>query len=96
MFGEIAGGNFGATGQNTYYVSAACTANFTAFGVAVGGPSDPYSAALFGSPHANLVNFCYGDGSVRPLTNLAQYNGAQFQLFRALGGANDGVVVTFN
>jgi prepilin-type N-terminal cleavage/methylation domain-containing protein/prepilin-type processing-associated H-X9-DG protein len=96
MFGEIAGGNFGATGQNSYFASWICTPLFTAFGVAAQGPSDPYSGALFGSGHTNVINFAYCDGSVRPLTNPGQYNGSAFGVFAALGGVSDGQVIAFN
>ncbi len=96
MFGEIAGGNFGATGQNSYYVAWTSTALYTAFGVEAGGPAGPYSGALFSSGHENLINFAFADGSVRPLTNPAQYNGASFALFAALGGTGDGQVVRFD
>jgi len=94
LFGEVCGGNFGAPG-GTYYSAWTVTPLFTAFGVADKGPSDPYSAAEFGSAHDGVINFCYGDGSVRPLTNPAQYNGSMFPVFAALGGVSDGQVITF-
>ena len=95
MFGEICGGKFGATSTPTYFFSYDCGALFTAFGVAVG-PTDPYAGAVFGSGHPNMINFAFGDGSVRNLKNVAQYNGTSFALFAAMAGVADGQAITFD
>jgi prepilin-type N-terminal cleavage/methylation domain-containing protein len=77
--------------------------NFIAFGLSTGNGTSPGAAgapngaALFGSYHTTgLINVCYSDGSVRPLNNPGRFNvNPGFALLRAMGGANDGVVVTF-
>jgi prepilin-type N-terminal cleavage/methylation domain-containing protein len=97
MFGEICGGKFGATSTATYFYTYHCGALFTAFGVAANGPSDNLAGAVYGSAHTGpIINFTFGDGSVRPLANIAQYNGSAFATFAAMGGKSDGVVLTFN
>jgi prepilin-type N-terminal cleavage/methylation domain-containing protein len=97
MFGEICGGKFGSTSTPTYFYSYNCSALFTAFGVAANGPSDNNAGAVFGSAHTGpIINFTFGDGSVRPLANVAQYNSSAFATFAAMAGKSDGVVLTFN
>jgi prepilin-type N-terminal cleavage/methylation domain-containing protein len=94
MFGETAGGAFSP--NVSYAYSWATTPLFTAFGVWDGTPTDTGAGAKFGSRHIGIINFAYADGSIRPLTNIASYNGANFGLFAALAGKSDGQVVTFN
>ena len=65
---------------------------YTAFGVA----SDKDSWGVFGSRHTNVINFAFGDGSVRALFNPTRYNGSDFPLFAAMAGVSDGTVVTFD
>jgi prepilin-type N-terminal cleavage/methylation domain-containing protein len=96
LFGEICGGRFGSGSTPTYEYSWMCGALFTAFGVAANGPSDNLAGAVFGSGHTSIINFAFGDGSVRALNNVGQYNGSAFPVFAAMGGANDAVVITFN
>jgi len=91
MFGEVAGGQFGATTPQDFYAYTWGTnAHFVAFGLSTGS-TDPFSGAKFGSNHtSNTINFCFGDGSVRPLkANL------DFVLLVYLAGANDGNVTSF-
>ena len=48
---------------------------------------------LFSSFHSNMIQFAYGDGSVRNLRDPEQYNANPgFQVLQALGGMSDGVV----
>ena len=95
MFCEITGGRFGGT-TNDFTISWMCTAQLLDFGVAADGINDTYAAAEPSSAHTNIINFAYCDGSIRPLTNPGQYNGSAFGTFLAIGGINDGLVVTFN
>jgi len=96
MFGETHVGRFGTGTPNNYYsYSWGTTALFTAFGVSTG-ITDDFGGAKFGSMHTNLIQFTFGDGSVRSLRNVAQYNGANFALFAAMAGVSDGQVLTFD
>jgi prepilin-type processing-associated H-X9-DG protein len=47
----------------------------------------------FSSMHTNLIQFAWADGSVRSLSNIASYNGANFPVLLALGGIADGKVI---
>jgi prepilin-type N-terminal cleavage/methylation domain-containing protein/prepilin-type processing-associated H-X9-DG protein len=96
LFGESMGGNFGAPNKPLLTWSWMTTPLFTAFGVAANGFNDPNAGAEFGSAHTNLLNFAYGDGSVRPLTSPGQYNSAAFPTFAALAGVSDGQVISFD
>jgi prepilin-type N-terminal cleavage/methylation domain-containing protein len=73
-----------------------CGPNYLAFGLGVhkwpGGQPNP-DWGLFSSFHSNMIQFAYGDGSVRNLRDPAQYNANPgFQVLQALGGMSDGVV----
>jgi prepilin-type processing-associated H-X9-DG protein len=95
LFGEVAGGRFGDTTSNNYYAySWGCTSNFTAFGLSTG-PTDLFGGSMFGSRHTNLVNFVFGDGSVRPLLSPERYNGTDFAVLAAMAGRADGQVIQF-
>jgi prepilin-type processing-associated H-X9-DG protein len=104
LFMEMAGGmwpNAFGTGLNggPWCPGWGMNGNFTAFGVSTGNNNPTQNAAaLFGSFHTGgLINVCFSDGSVRPLSNPAQYNvNPGFSLFAAMAGVSDGVVVTFN
>jgi prepilin-type processing-associated H-X9-DG protein len=96
LFGETHVGKFGSTTPNDYYsYSWGTTGLFTAFGVSTG-ITDSFGGAKFGSMHTNLINFCYADGSVRPLKNPAQYNSTAFAVLAAIAGKADGQVVAFD
>jgi len=96
LFGESHVGKFGASTAATHSAySWACPPLFLAFGLSTG-ITDNFGAAKFGSMHTNLVQFSYGDGSVRSLRNPASYNGALFPTLVALGGVSDGQVVAFD
>ena len=96
MFGETHVGRFGAgTPNNQYSYSWSTTGNFLAFGLS-SGITDNFGGAKFGSMHTNLVQFAFGDGSVRSLRNPAQYNvNPGFSTLIAMGGKSDGVIVNF-
>jgi len=65
--------------------------NYTAFGLG----TDRTQWGVFGSRHTGIVQFTFGDGSVRPLTNPTRYNGTDFPVLAAMGGVSDGVVLNF-
>ena len=58
-----------------------------------GNASDPVNSKwwAFSSQHTGIVNFCFGDGSVRPLRS-----GMDFSTFVYMSGIQDGIVVTFD
>jgi len=92
LFGEFAGGQWpGSSGGLLWCPGWGVNGTYTAFGVSTSN-SDPTqnAAALLGSYHTGLINFCFGDGSVRALTNLASYNSTNFPIFAAMAGASDG------
>jgi prepilin-type N-terminal cleavage/methylation domain-containing protein len=100
MFGEFAGGIWPGTGGSNgakWCPGWGVNGTYTAFGVSTGN-TDPTqnAAALLGSYHTGLIHFAFGDGSVRPLANLASYNGTNFPLFAAMAGVSDGQVLTFD
>jgi prepilin-type N-terminal cleavage/methylation domain-containing protein/prepilin-type processing-associated H-X9-DG protein len=92
MFGESCGGKITDTSVNPPVV------HDTSFGW-MGSGALPTAWGLladnqwytFGSKHTGVVNFCYGDGSVRPLRK-----GMDTIQFRALSGIGDGRIVTDN
>ena len=99
MFGEMAGGQWpGASNGQIWCPGWAMNGIYTAFGVSTGnGDPTQNGAALLGSYHTNVINFCYGDGSVRSLKNPGQFNvNPGFSVFAAMAGVADGVVVTFD
>jgi len=102
FFGEAAGGGnpFNKIGPNrlpnvnewTGY-SWACGADFVAFGLGTGEDGGANDWGLFSSFHTNIVQFAYGDGSVRNLRDPKNYNtNAVFPVLQALGGMTDGKV----
>jgi prepilin-type N-terminal cleavage/methylation domain-containing protein len=105
FFGEAAGGGNPADpiGPNklpnvnewTGY-SWACGADWVAFGLGAGDDGGANDWGLFSSFHTNIVQFAYGDGSVRNLRDPKNYNvgGANggFVVLQALGGKADGKV----
>jgi prepilin-type N-terminal cleavage/methylation domain-containing protein len=104
FFGEYGGdGNpFNPTGPlqlpnpNEWVAASwACGPLYLQFGIGLhkppGGQPNP-DWGLFNSYHTNMIQFAYGDGSVRSLRDLDQYNGANFPVLQALGGIADGVV----
>jgi prepilin-type N-terminal cleavage/methylation domain-containing protein/prepilin-type processing-associated H-X9-DG protein len=60
----------------------------TRWGLAQGASGGPWN---FSSRHGPVINFAFGDGSVRPITKTADYNA-----FIAAGGMNDGVVFDYS
>jgi prepilin-type N-terminal cleavage/methylation domain-containing protein len=75
--------------------SWACGPLYVHFGLGVHKPPGQQPNpdwGLFNGYHTNLIQFAYGDGSVRALRDPDQYNGAAFPVLQALGGKGDGVV----
>src|SRR5262245_24459724 len=74
----------------------ACGSNFVAFGLGDGADGGANDWAKFASFHTNIVQFAYGDGSVRNLRDPKNYNtpGATggFVVLQALGAMADGKV----
>jgi prepilin-type N-terminal cleavage/methylation domain-containing protein len=101
LFGEHAGGYIAWGG------SGGIPNGISAFGVASGfnysgwGGGEPYSGSAanpttsrwygWTSQHTNIVNFCFGDGSVRSLRS-----GTNWTVFQYMNGIMDGVVVNFD
>jgi hypothetical protein len=84
MFGETLGNS--DTGPRQYADSWMGVGSLVTFSGLGGGPaSSPFT---FASKHAGIVQFCFGDGSVRPLRQGADYNN-----FLAVTGWQDGQVV---
>jgi len=97
LFGEAGGGGNPFAGDPNLDGKGgwgwATSSNYLAFGLSATGND----WGLFGSYHANLVNFAYADGSIRPLRDPASFNvNPGFSLLVALGGKSDGVVVKFD
>ncbi len=97
MFGEMAGGYIGwggSIGNGVSGPSWVAGYNYSGFDSPYSGPaSDPATSKwwAFSSQHTNIVNFCFGDGSVRPLRS-----GMDFSTFVYMSGIQDGIVVTFD
>ncbi len=68
------------------------TGAYSAFGVT----PDAKGWGVYGSHHTGIINFIWGDGSVRPLGNVARFNDGDFGLWAALCGVADGQVVSFD
>jgi len=99
LFGEMAGGYWpGSSNGQMWCPSWGMNGIFTAFGVSTGnGDPNQNGAALLGSFHTGgMIHFCFGDGSVRSLRNVGQYNGAAFPIFAAMAGTSDGQVLNFD
>jgi prepilin-type N-terminal cleavage/methylation domain-containing protein len=101
MFGEFAGGAWpdpGGSAGLKWCPGWGMNGNYLAFGLAKSN-TDPAvnSAALYGSYHTSLIQWAWGDGSVRPLFNPDRYNvNPGFTLLVSLGGVSEGAVVTFD
>ena len=100
MFGETAGGfiGWGGSGGIPSGISGYSFMNgfnYSGFGepkAGVEGTNDQGSWwYVFNSRHTGIVNFCWGDGSVRSLSSGIQF----FPLWIALTGIQDGFVVNF-
>jgi Protein of unknown function (DUF1559) len=55
----------------------------------------------FSSRHIGIVQFTFGDGSVRPITTYGNYNNSmwgspRWLMFLAVSGMNDGIVLNNN
>ena len=86
MFGEYLGDN--DTGPRNYSGAWMGIGGFpTLYGLPAEGGSSPFT---FSSKHNNVVQFCFGDGSVRPLLKGADYNNYIWAT-----GWHDGQVVDF-
>jgi prepilin-type N-terminal cleavage/methylation domain-containing protein len=86
MFGETLGN--ADTGPRQYsnaWMGVGSLATFS--GLGTGPASSPFT---FSSHHTGIVQFCFADGSVRPLRKNADYN-----TFIAVTGWSDGQVVDF-
>jgi len=104
MFGECSGGGnpFNevsvAGGQSLPNVNEWCgyawghgPGLWTAFGLTDGTIANDWG--IFASMHTNVVQFAYGDGSVRQLKDPKNYNANPgFSVLEALGGIQDGVI----
>ena len=87
MFGEYLGDS--DTGPRRYAAAWMGTgALATAWGLGTGANSSPFT---FSSKHSGIVQFCFGDGSVRGLRKGADYNNYIWAT-----GWRDGQVVDFN
>ena len=87
MFGETLGNS--DTGPRQYsdsWMGVGALATFP--GLGGGAASNPFT---FSSRHDGVVQFCFGDGSVRPLRKGADYNN-----FIWVTGWQDGQVVDFS
>lgn len=99
MFGEIAGGynawnGSGGIPSGTTGYAWTCGYNYSGFGspIAVSASDQTNSRwALFSSQHSNVVNFTWGDGSVRALRA-----GMDFSTWVYLTGTGDGIVVNID
>jgi prepilin-type N-terminal cleavage/methylation domain-containing protein len=98
MFCEMVGGYWpGSSNGKRWCPSWALNGNYTAFGVCPDVNNQNLNgAALFGSAHSGIINVSYGDGSVRTLRNVDQYNGTAFPVWAAMAGISDGVIVAFD
>lgn len=98
FFGETGGGNClfsGAPRTMPGVASVGSAAYYTTEGLADGPaaflPANDWEPQ-FSSFHGDLIQFAYADGSVRQLTNVAQFNGSGFATLLALGGVADGQI----
>jgi hypothetical protein len=99
MFGEAAGGYIGWGGSGgipngTSGYSWAGGFNYSGFDSPwAGSAMDQVNSKwwAFTSQHTGIVNFCWGDGSVRSLRS-----GMDFSTFVYMSGIGDGIVVTFD
>jgi len=62
----------------------------TAWGLPGGSYNYPWQWYTYGSLHGNIVNFAWGDGSVRPISASADFNN-----FLYASGMQDGQVINF-
>ena len=99
LIGEMAGGYiaWGGSGGIASGVSGpgwVAGFNYSGFSSPVSGPaSNPTTSnyGAFSSQHTGIVNFAFGDGSVRPLRS-----GMDFSTYVFMSGIQDGIVVTFD
>jgi prepilin-type N-terminal cleavage/methylation domain-containing protein len=99
LFGEMAGGYIGWGGSGGIPNGVSGFSWIAGFNYA--GFDSPYAGSAsdvnnskwwaFSSQHTGIVNFCWGDGSVRSLRS-----GMDFSTWIYMCGIADGVVVTFN
>jgi hypothetical protein len=91
MFGESLGGTFGSTSSCNNDPNGG--RDFAMGWIGAGalpvawGLTDPPCWYTFSSKHTGVVQFCYGDGSVRPVRK-----GVDNTNFRAAAGWHDGIV----
>jgi prepilin-type N-terminal cleavage/methylation domain-containing protein len=98
MFCEMVGGYWpGSSNGQRWCPSWVLGGNYTAFGVAAN-PNDQNvnGSVVFGSLHTGIINVSFGDGSVRTLRNVDQYNGTAFPVWAAMAGVSDGQILTFD
>ena len=83
LFGEVMGGKPSGSSQRYSFAWTGCGVMSTAWGLS------EESWHEFNSRHPGVVQFCLADGSVRPISELVDYN-----TFLALSGMEDGKVAT--
>jgi len=99
LFGEVVGGYIawgGSGGIPNGVTGYSWTTgfNYSGFGSPVAGPAADQVNSRYGqfsSQHSGIVNFAFGDGSVRPLRA-----GMDFSTWVYMTGTQDGIIVTFN
>jgi len=105
MFGESLGRTIDGASRNDFaWTWAGSIGGPAKFGLAPGGGGTAQTGApvTFSSRHTGNVNFCFGDGSVRPvrISQTGQRNptpspigtGSPFEVLQMLAGSNDGEV----
>ena len=96
MFGEMLGGNIVWSGGGGL-ADGPCTSSiasgyyYTGYGSPLAAPIATNNRSLFGSAHTGVVNFCFGDGSIRSLRS-----NMDFTTWIYISGIEDGTIVTFN
>jgi prepilin-type processing-associated H-X9-DG protein len=93
MFGETLGG--ASQGQRDFALSW-MGSGALATDWELQNPANWYN---FSSRHPNMVQFCFGDGSVRPISTAGpstNWFSARWYMFQAAAGMNDGQVINFN
>jgi prepilin-type N-terminal cleavage/methylation domain-containing protein/prepilin-type processing-associated H-X9-DG protein len=100
MFGEGGGGTVNTRPQQFMWAWASTGSLGTKFGLAPGGGATAQNGGwmCFSSYHTGVVNFTFGDGSVRPLRQGASgirnptSPGSNWFVLQAMAGKADGVV----
>src|SRR5262249_39192978 len=94
LFGEAIGGE--PTGQTISLSWMGCGSMVTAYGMTDNPPAGDLNWERFSSQHTGVVQFCFADGSVRPVVSSVGTLDAQgnappnYLLFNYLAGYSDG------